>query len=375
MSVSVEIRHAFDGFTLEAAFEAPAGVTALLGASGAGKTTIVNAVAGLFKPDHGRISVGETCLIDTTCSLVVPAHKRRIGYVFQDARLFPHLSVEQNLLYGQWFSGRTTSSDAFQHLVELLGIEHLRSRRPAALSGGERQRVAIGRALLSSPRMLLLDEPLAALDDARKADILPYLERLRDDLEIPILYVSHAVGEVARLATTIVAVDRGRVARVGPAPEILAAPDGLAILAGREAGSILAATVVAHDHGDGLSELAFSGGRLVVGLVDAAPGAQVRVRVHAQDVILALTPPDDTSALNMLAGTVHAIGDASGAIVDVTVRCGSDDVLARITRRSMRRLGLDVGLSCTVILKSLSVTKDDVGLGVGPSPTRGGLFR
>jgi molybdate transport system ATP-binding protein len=198
MSLSVRLCHRFGGFDLDLAFDAPGGVTALFGRSGAGKTTVINAVAGLLRPDAGRIVAAGRVLLDTGAGVNLPAHRRRIGYVFQDARLFPHLTVRQNLLYGRWFGGRR-DGPGLDRIVALLGIGGLLPRRPATLSGGEKARVAIGRAILSNPDLLALDEPLAALDEARRAEILPYLERLRDDLGLPMLYVSHALAEVARL--------------------------------------------------------------------------------------------------------------------------------------------------------------------------------
>ncbi len=247
-------------------------------------------------------------------------------------------------------------------MVNLLGISKLLERRPETLSGGEKQRVAIGRALLSNPRILLMDEPLAALDEARKAEILPYLERMRDELDIPILYVSHAVPEVARLATTLVAISAGRVVRAGPAAEVLADPNTFPVLGRQEAGSFIVATVVGHDHNDGITELSFSGGRIYTPYFEADSGTKLRVRIRARDIILALKPPEDTSALNILPATIRAVGDQQGTIVDVSVRCGDTDLLVRITRRSLTRLGLCQGTPCYAILKSVAVTRRDIGV-------------
>ncbi len=362
MTLDISLQHAFGQFELDARFEAPNGVTALFGRSGAGKTTIVNAVAGLLQPRAGHIRINGETLVDTSRGVDVPVHKRRIGYVFQDARLFPHLTVQQNLRFGGWFSSSRVSPGAFGDVVDLLGISGLMDRRPGHLSGGEKQRVAIGRALLSQPKLLLMDEPLAALDEARKAEILPYIERLRDELAIPILYVSHSVGEVARIATTIVALSEGRVHRCGPAGALLADPASFPILGRQEAGSILTARVVAHDPDDGLTELAFGGTRLFAPLVDAPPGTTLRIRVRARDIILALRPPEDTSALNILPITVRAVGARDGPIVDVAVRCGDADLLARITKRSLNRLGLREGAAGYAILKSVAVSRRDIGI-------------
>ena len=362
MTLDVAIRHRFPSFALDVAFAAPLGVTALFGRSGAGKTTVINAVAGLIDPAEGRIGVNGDRLLDTGAGIKVPAHRRRIGYVFQDARLFPHLTVRQNLLFGRWFSGHPGTRGDLDRVVDLLGIASLLRRRPATLSGGERQRVAIGRALLAAPRLLLMDEPLAALDDARKAEILPYLERLRDEARVPILYVSHAVAEVARLADTIVALEEGRVVRQGPAAEILADPDAFPLMGRQEAGSIVTATVLSHDGRHGLSELLISGGTLTTPRVEAEPGTRLRVRIRARDIIIALSAPDRTSALNILPASVARIGRTEGAIVDVALRCGEDDLLARITRRSLERLALAPGTPCFAILKSVAVARRDIWL-------------
>lgn len=362
MTLDISVTHRFSSFEIDASFQAPNGITALFGRSGAGKTTVVNAVAGLLRPQRGRICVNGHSLLDTEAGINIPVHSRRVGYVFQDARLFPHLTVRQNLKFGARFNPISGASSRFDKVVDLLGIDHHLERRPGTLSGGEKQRVAIGRALLSNPRILLMDEPLAALDEARKAEILPYLERLRDELDIPILYVSHAVPEVARLATTLVALSDGRVVRHGPAAEVLADPNTFPVLGRQEAGSFLVATVVGHDQSDGLTELSFSGGRIFTPHFAADPGARLRVRIRARDIILALRPPEDTSALNILPAVIRSIGEHEGAIVDVSVRCGDADLLARITRRSLTKLGLRQGTPCFAILKSVAVARRDIGI-------------
>lgn len=362
MTLDLAITHKFGDFNLDVAFEAQRGVTALFGRSGSGKTTVVNAVAGVITPHDGHIRVNGNDLFDRARGVNVPVHRRRIGYVFQDARLFPHLTVRQNLLFGRWFSHHGGPSEELDTIVDLLGLEGLLSRRPGSLSGGEKQRVAVGRALLSGPRLLLMDEPLASLDEPRKGEILPYLERLRDQLEIPIIYVSHSISEVARLATTIVALDRGRVVRHGPAAKVLSDPDAFPHMGRQEAGSFALAKVVGHDREDGLTQLAFSGGTLTTPLIDAQPGTQLRVRVRARDVLLAMRPPEETSALNIIPAEVLRVGGQEGAIVDVAIRCGTDELLARITRRSLRRLDLKPGMACFAILKSVAVSRRDVGV-------------
>ena len=365
MTLNVALTHAFAGFTLDAAFEAPAGITALFGRSGSGKTSVVNAVAGLLRPDRGRVALNGMVMQDSDARVWLPAHRRRIGYVFQEPRLFPHLSVADNLTYGRRFAPAAPGHDPqaeFDRIVALLGIAALLPRRPGALSGGEAARVAIGRALLSRPRLLLLDEPLAALDAARRAEILPYLERLRDEAGVPILHVSHSLPEVARLANTIVVMEDGRVVRAGPAADLLADPDSARLLGLRDAGAILPARVVAH-HADGLSELAISGGRLFLPRVTGARGDHMRVRIPAQDVILSRARPRGLSALNILPATVAALTRGAGPGVMVQLRVGGDMILARVTRRSAEALGLEPGVACHAIVKSVSVAQDDVGAG------------
>ncbi len=362
MSLEVAVRHRLGAFRVDAAFLAGRGLTALFGRSGAGKTTLVNAVAGLLRPEHGRVAVDGQVLLDTEGGRFVPPHRRRIGYVFQEGRLFPHLSVRQNLGFGRWFTSRRRRFGSFADTVELLGLGHLLERRPGGLSGGEKQRVAIGRALLASPRLLLMDEPLASLDEARKSEILPYIERLRDGLGIPILYVSHSVPEIARLATTVVVLAQGRVERSGPPAGLMADPDLFPLMGRHEGGALLAARVVAHDPVDELTELAASGGRLWVPRVEAPPGTQLRVRIRARDVILARDPPSGLSALNCLPATVVEIGPLDQPIVDVKLVSGSDFILARITRRSLRVLELAPGRRIHAVLKSIAVGRRDIGL-------------
>ena len=359
MSLSVRFGHRFDGFTLDVAFEAPSGVTALFGRSGSGKTSVVNAVAGLLRPDSGHLQLDETVLFDAERKISVPVHQRRLGYVFQEGRLFPHLSVRQNLLYGRWFAAREGGVD-FAHVVEMLGIGDLLQRQPGRLSGGEKQRVAIGRALLANPRLLLMDEPLAALDEERKAEILPYLERLRVETDVPVLYVSHSMAEVARLATTLVLMDAGRVIRSGPAADMLSDPENVPALGVRAAGASLNATVAAQEE-DGLTRLQASAGPLFLPRVDAPPGTRLSIRILAQDVILSRARPEGLSALNMLPVTVTAVrlGDGPGAIIQL--QAGEDLMLARITRRSALALQLAPGTECFAIIKSVAVAQSDVG--------------
>lgn len=362
--LEVSLKHGFAGFALDVQFHAPPGVTVLFGRSGSGKTTIINAVAGLLSPYAGRIVAGDWVLLDTARGVKLRPHRRRIGYIFQEGRLFPHLSVRQNLAYGAWFAPKDAPREDLGRIVDLLGLGGLLDRRPGALSGGEKQRVAIGRALLSAPKLILADEPLAALDAARKAEILPYLERLRDEVKVPILYVSHAASEVARLATSVVAIEDGRVMAQGAAAAVLGDPAILPIGA-REAGALIAARVVRH-HDDGLSELDANGIALFLPRLAQPPGTALRVRIAASEVLLSRDRPTGLSALNILPGTVHEIraGEGAGAIIAIDTAAGR--VLARVTRRSATALGLVPGVAVHAIVKSVAVAPGDIG-GAGES--------
>lgn len=362
MTLSVALQHEFDSFSLDVTFQTTGGVTAIFGRSGAGKTTIVDAIGGLLRPQRGRIALGETVLVDTQRGVFVPKHKRRIGYVFQDGRLFPHLTVRQNLLFGHWFSPRAARQGSLMQVVDLLGIGHLLDRRPSRLSGGEKQRVAIGRALLANPALLLMDEPLTSLDEARKAEILPYLERLRDESLVPIVYVSHSIQEVVRLATNIVVVADGRITATGPPGIVMTDPSLFPAFGRHEAGAVLQASIAGHDAADGLSALKISGGLLTVPLVDAPLGSHVRIHIRARDIILATRPPQGISALNVLPVRIDQIGDLDAAIVDVRLACGGDYLLARVTRRSLRALGLESGQAVYAILKTVAVGRRDIGI-------------
>lgn len=358
MTLDISLSHGFSGFLLQVDFSAPAGVTALFGRSGAGKTSIVNAVAGLLRPDEARIVLDGRTLVDTASGVWTPPHRRRIGYVFQEDRLFPHLSVAGNLAYGR---SSHAKADEFDRIVEMLAIRPLLSRQPATLSGGERQRVAIGRALLANPALLLMDEPLASLDEGRKAEIFPYLERLRDDAGIPIVYVSHSASEIARLATTIVVINEGRVARIGAAGDVLADPEAVPLLGQRDAGAVLEATVAGHDLEDGLTELTVAAGRLVLPLIEAPPGTRLRIRIGAHDVMIARDRPHAISALNVLPVTITRIHQGEGPGAAIGLDAGGDHLLARITRRSVRALALEPGLTCYAIIKSTAVAPQDIG--------------
>lgn len=355
----VAAQHRFGAFTLDVDFTAPPGVTVLFGRSGSGKSTIVNIVAGLLRPDHGQVSADGLDLLDTGRGLCLPAHRRRLGYIFQDGRLFPHLTVRQNLAYGRWFAPRGATHADMGRVVEMLGIGPLLNRRPQGLSGGERQRVAIGRALLAAPRLILADEPLSALDEARKAEILPYFERLRDEVRVPILYVSHSPAEVARVATSVVALEAGRVVRIGTAAEVLGDP-ALSPAGVRGAGAVITARLV-RQHVDGLSELDAGGVALFLPRVEVATDREIRLRIAAHDVILSRDPPQGLSALNILPGTVEAVHQGTGPAVMIRLATPAGVVLARVTRRSAAALELAPGVTAFAIVKSVAPAPEDVG--------------
>ena len=357
MSLSVQIIHKLEGFLLDVAFDAGSGVTALFGPSGSGKTTIANVIAGILHPDNGKVTLQDQVLFNARARTCLPPHKRRIGYVFQDGRLFPHMTVDGNIRFAMRFARRTGDPG---EVVDLLGLRPLLLRRPGTLSGGEKQRVALARALMSDPEILVMDEPLAALDEPRKAEILPYLEKLRDQTDIPILYVSHSVAEVARLADEMVILQQGRIVRQGPTEEVLSDPAAMPFVGVREAGSILRAKVVEHGP-DGLVRLAIDGGELFLPGVDANIGSTIRIRVLAQDILLSLQRPKALSSRNILPVEVEALrmGDGPGAAV--SLRAGEDRLLARITAQAARELELAPGLRCFAILKATAVAKGNIG--------------
>ena len=348
MSLDVDIDHRQGAFRLMARFQSQPGLTALFGRSGSGKTTLINIVGGLVRPEHGKVAVDGQTLVDTERGVFVPKHRRRLGYVFQDSRLFPHLSVRRNLLYGRWFAKAADGAASdFDPVVKLLDIGRLLERKPDSLSGGEKQRVAIGRALLARPRLLLMDEPLASLDEARRAEILPYIERLRDEAGVPILYVSHSVAEVARLATTVVILTEGALTAIGPVADILPLAEA------GDAGSVVDAVVAGHDQAFRLTTLSSRAGDLQVPMLSAPQGTRVRAYIRARDVMLSLQPPQDISALNILSGKVAEIA-AHGAQADVRLDCNGTTLVARLTAKSMHRLALSPGTGVYAVIKSVS---------------------
>lgn len=356
--LELAIKKQLGDFIVDVSFSAPIpGVTALFGRSGAGKTSIVRSLAGLSRPDSGRIAIGETVFFDSALGVDLPTERRRVGYVFQDSRLFPHLDVEDNLRYG-W--RRAPSDDrpiSFDAIVSLLGVGHLLKRRPHALSGGEKQRVAIGRALLSQPRLLLMDEPLASLDAERKNEVLPYIERLQAELSLAIVYVSHAREEVERLAQTLVVIDRGCVTAAGPIGELTGRLDVRGISDRTDAASVVDTVVIGHDEMRHLTHLGFEGGELVAGRFTATVGSMVRVLIPAREVILATERPNAISVQNVLPGTIDGVSLGAEANALVQVRVGRIRLLARVTRDTVERLRLTVGAEVFALVKAAAIER------------------
>ena len=348
-------------FTLDVDLTVPAaGVTVLYGPSGSGKTSLLRCVAGLERPQAAQVSVAGELWQDDEQGVWVPTHHRALGYVFQEASLFEHLDVRANVLYGMRRGARRNrgaASPAFDlnSVAELLGIGHLLGRRPAQLSGGERQRVAIARALAGQPRLLLLDEPLSAIDSARRDDILPWLERLRDELHLPMLYVTHSADELVRLARTLVVLDGGRVRAQGPVRDVLSSLHP-PVSVGEDAGAILHATVAQRDATWGLARLSLQGGELWVRDAGTEVGRGVRLRLLARDISLSLDRPQRTSIQNHLACTVVAHADeAHPSQMLVQLRCGDSLLLARVTRRAWHELGLALGSSVWAQVKAVAL--------------------
>ena len=353
LEVSVSKRLA--GFRLDATFTAPTpGVIALFGRSGSGKTTLTHVIAGLLTPDAGTVSLDGEALTDIPRRIVMPVERRRIGYVFQEPRLFPHLSVVGNLRYGERRRAAAPRVAGFDEVVALLGLESLLQKKPRQLSGGERQRVSLGRALLSQPRLLLLDEPLASLDVARREEVLPYLVALRDRLAIPMVYVSHQFDEVLRLATHMVLLEAGRVLAEGPVDELSLYPELQSIIGPDLVGAVVEGVVTRVSADSGSAELALGTGTLQVSLRDVPVGARVRLQLLARDVILATQPVQGLSVRNALASTVIAISeDVFGAVL-VRVDVGGAIVLARITQDARRSLNLRPGDAVWTLVKAAS---------------------
>lgn len=350
----IEAAHQFGDFRLDAAIATPAeGVTAIFGPSGCGKSTLLACVAGLLRPESGRVALEGRVLLDTGRAIFVPPERRRIGVVFQDARLFPHLSVASNLRYGARRAppGKGPSSQA---VIDLLGIEPLLRRRPGTLSGGERQRVALGRALLARPRLLVMDEPLAALDTARRDEILPFLSQIWRRFHVPMLYVTHALDEVDQLADVLVLMEHGKVLAVGKLDTMALRAD-LPLAARRDSGAILRCVVTNHDRVHGVTRLAFPGGSLLVSLQAESPGAALRLRIRDRDVAVATEMPRGTSVQNVLEARLETLVHAQPGEVVLRLRVGESALLARVTSYAAEKLALSPGQTVWAMIKTVTI--------------------
>ncbi|MBO3759103.1 molybdenum ABC transporter ATP-binding protein [Ciceribacter sp. L1K22] len=357
MTLSIAVSHRQGEFDLKVDLEIGVGLTALFGPSGSGKTTLINLVAGLARPILGRISFAGDVWVDTSDDRFVPAHRRRIGYVFQEGRLFPHLSVNSNLRYGVRFSATPPSSRDVDQLVDMLAIGALLGRRPGDLSGGEKQRVALGRALMSGPRLLLMDEPLSALDEGLKGSILPYIERIRDEAGIPIIYVSHSIEEVTRLATRVISVSEGRAATV---MDTASHPGETSFIPGSgPLENFIEATIIEQSPTEGLTIAESRSGRLFLRHADLPVGRRVRVYIPASEIVLAKGEVGQVSTLNRLSGSVEQL-DERQAGVSVLVNCAGERLVANITRRSATSLGLAAGMPVTLLFKAVSLAAEGV---------------
>lgn len=364
-TIDVDMRIQRGDFALDAKFSADGGLTALFGRSGAGKTSIIECLAGLVSPARGHIRVGGITLFDAAIGTNVVPEKRRVGYVFQNARLFPHMRVRGNLEYGMKLLASGERRHTLADVAGMLGIDHLIDRYPAGLSGGETQRVAIGRALLASPRLLLMDEPLASLDSDRKAEIMPFIEQLRDHAGVPIVYVSHAVEEVVRLADTMVVLADGKTIAYGDVEGIMSRLDLRPFTGRYEAGAVIHAWVASHDEAHMLSELSFGAGSVWVPKLEFSRGTPLRLRLRARDVSLALRQPEESATLNTFEGTIVDIEQVAFGVsphVDVLVNVGAP-IIARITRRALEKLSLRAGMKVFVSVKTSSIDRQSLGLG------------
>lgn len=359
-TLSVEIRRRVGDFILDVTFEAPPGVTGIVGRSGAGKTMTLQAIAGLSKPDSARIALGEEIFADTARNIHLKAEHRHIGYVFQEARLFPHLTVERNLDYGLMRRGPETPIPR-NEVIDLLGLRHLLARQPHGLSGGEAQRVAIGRALLSAPRLLLMDEPLASLDVGRRREIIPFLEALHERLHLPVVFVSHNMDEVVRLADRVVVFEGGHVVASGDVAAVLNRIDVQNLILGGSddegLGTILDARVTTHDDDENLTELAGPGFRLLVQRLQRPIGASIRLRLRARDVTIATERPHKLSVQNVIDGRIESLEDVGGGQVDVSIQTleGGTLLHALVTGRAARLLHLEIGMPVWGLLKTVAI--------------------
>lgn len=356
---TVDIRYLLQrgSFTLDVDLDIPmCGITGIFGESGSGKTTLLRCIAGLETSGMGKLVIGGDIWQDRARKISRPIHEQEIGYVFQEPRLFRHLSVRRNLEYGQQRARAHQNGIMFEQAVELFDLQRLLDRTPADLSGGEAQRVAIARALLRSPRLLLMDEPLAALDSARKNEILPFLDRLHNELQIPIVYVSHHIEEICRLCDHLLVLEKGRIIAEGDLQSVLVRLD-LPLLSGEEAGSVIRGTISGYDNEYDLTHLAFSGGEILVPGRIGETGDARRIRIRASDISLCRDRPEQSTMLNILPAIIEEIQPASGPMLLLRLKLGSDRMIARITRRSCDKLTLRKGDELLAQIKAVAIRK------------------
>jgi len=357
--LDVKIKGTIGQLSIDATFTTePGTVTALFGRSGSGKTSIVNMIAGLVRPHYGRIAINGEILFDSAHSIDKPPNKRGVGYVFQDNLLFPHLTVKGNLSYGY---NLVPARERYLHLdevVELLGLGDLLLRRSKTLSGGEKKRVALGRALLSNPCALLMDEPLTGLDVARKYEALPFIEKICRQVQLPIVYVSHDIDEVIRLSDQIALIDKGRTVLVGPIETVANHAEARLILGKNDPSTILSGTVTTHDTAFGLVNLETKAGIIRIPDLKLPPGATIKIRLNARDISIALSRPPDISVLNVFPGVIEQIEQVDTSSVDVKIRVVAQLTLeARITTLACRNLNLKIGMPVFALIKSVSIVR------------------
>jgi molybdate transport system ATP-binding protein len=356
MSADIRLKKSLGRFHLSAEFNAEAGLTALFGPSGAGKTLLAQMLAGLVTPDEGHIEIAGRTLFSSAKGINIPVHQRHIGLVFQEHRLFPHYTVRGNLTYG---AGRKsgTAGISFDKVVDILGIGSLLDRKPMSLSGGERQRVAIGRALLSNPQILIMDEPLSSLDDARKAEILPLIEELKSEFSLTTLYISHSIEEIARLADTLLLLDKGEMKAAGPVSEILSRLDLIPYAGGYDAGTLVEARVTDYERSHHMLTLETeSGGRLYITGAAKEIGAQLRLRIRARDVALSKTEPKSMSILNRFKGRLVDHCSGSEGMEELLLDVGFP-LTARITRKSFEEMKLKKDSPVWALVKAVTISR------------------
>ena len=355
-SLPARFKLAYKNFVLDIDLQLPStGVTVLFGSSGSGKTTLLRCIAGLEQASSGYFAINGQCWQDSAKSIFIPTHQRNLGYVFQEANLFPHLSVQGNLQFGlKRQTQHTISATEYAELIALRGIDHLLNRHPDRLSGGEKQRVAIARALLLKPDLLLMDEPLAALDEQRKQEILPYLIQLHQHLSIPVIYVTHARQEVAQLADTLVLMEAGKVLASGNLTELFNRVD-LSFAKDKAASSVWQGTLISHETNYHLSCVAIADQQLSLPLINAAIGTPLRIQIYARDVSITLTAPTATSILNILPAVVKAVNPTSNGQCSVHLQVGTQSLLAHITQKSAQQLNLTADLAVYVQIKGTSL--------------------